>query len=157
VLETLLLGFCFFHIPNLGPFCSMTFTPATEATVWKQTGVVEMSNRVYPLELVPNGPLLLNSSGALAEAQSLTLYPSTYFSGPVRLLVNKEVQQLTVKVEASIGAGAWVPIDERTIEGAKTVEAYAVTVPSTAWRITLVNTLAQNYGLRATPSMTGST
>lgn len=155
--DPLIVNACNLHLPSLGPWLSVEWNPAEAATEWELTATLLLTNREYPLEMVPLESLLLNASHEFTEAGAFAVYPTTYYAGPIRLLLSQSVvATLTAKLEVETGAGVWVPIDTVAITGAET-KVVTMVAPLGAWRVVLEATAATTAICRATASSTGST
>lgn len=146
----------FLHIPNMGPWLEVEMTPASEVTRWKLSTALAYSNRVFPLELVPRYPALLDVTHEFAGAGAFTVYPSGYYAGPIRLLLSQSAAlTANAKLEVAKEPGVWVVIDVASIAAAET-KGFTMLAPSGAWRVTLEASGIDTVICRVVPSVTGS-
>jgi hypothetical protein len=144
------------RIVNLGPFLIINVAPMGG----NLTGFFQAfaSNRVYPLELVPVNPVLIDQQHiAIAANGTATLYPSDYFAGPMQVAFNAPSANSFAQV-AYLSAGNTWDVTYSTPLIAAGVWSVANTVaPVGAWRVFIVNgTSAAFYYLIVTPSVTGA-
>lgn len=145
-----------FRIPNLGPFAQLLLTPFGGAAYSLNVNA-GATNRVHPLEFIPANPAILDGQGvALPASGTVITYPTDYYAGPLSIDFTPGVAAwLTLDVLTS--AGAWHRMYLMSgAAGSETVFTWVT--PPGAWRMNVINqgAAASTFGLRAVPSMTGS-
>lgn len=148
------------RIPNLGPYCRITFNPLNAGQHWRENTIVFGTNRISPMEFFPSQALLIKKSlAAIGASETQTIYPTDYFAGPAQLFAtcNKANFSLTLSVQ-QIGGSDILTLDQ-AVPGAGAIVERSVLLPPGAWYVQVGNGTAEAglYDLTVLASLTGST
>jgi hypothetical protein len=144
------------RIPNLGPYLQIVVHELGSAQ-YSATLLLWGTNRVHPLEFIPQAPYLVaHSVVALAANATNYTWPSDYYAGPVFVNATSPAG-FTFRLEALNGVDTY---DTLAVEptAANLVINQSFVVPPGAWRVGMQNTsgAATNESLRVAYSATGS-
>lgn len=148
-----------FRLLNLGPFCVVALTPIDGAGNAVNLSLFP-SNRVHPLEFIPENPVAVDQqNAAIAASATNTHYPGDYYAGPVDIYARVAPATLELSLQALTLAGTWDIAWQAAPTPANADVQYRVVTPPGAWRIQVINNAGApaSYYLNARPSMTGST
>lgn len=155
-LTDLITGNAQYRLPNLGPYCQLTYTPMAAGN-WRHTARIIGTNRVHPLEFIPDSAVLIDVQAQnVAAAATVTVYPTDYYAGPVQ--VWSVIGQTSIVWLEYLAAGAvWHQLAQETVAAAANSVVDWATPPG-AWRINVKNTgaAAGSLFLAVTPSTTGA-
>lgn len=145
------------HLPNLGPWLQIFYIPAeVEAGEYTLTGTLIMTNRVYPLELVPLSSEVINSGHLFGGGGEVILWPVSYFAGPATLILfNSAAGAGFVDVQGDFGVNSWERTDRLVAPSGSLVVAKTI-LPLTAHRYSLNSGGAGSMELNVSASTTGS-
>lgn len=127
------------RLPNLGPFVSVKFAPATGSTPWTDSSRINATNRVHPLEFIPAAPVVLDSGSLTVNAGSnVDVWPTDFYAGPMRLIANTTFASATVELltEESVGAFA---ITDIALPPNNITTAYTFVAPPGSWKLNVAN------------------
>lgn len=144
------------RIPNMGPYLQVTLTSTTGAN-FGYLARLWGTNRVDPLELIPNSPFLLDVQNTAIGASAIaTLYPTDYYSGPISVWTHAANSNMATSLEVLDYQGTWDIVGQWT-PAALNYDFIAIAPPG-AWRILVQNlaTSSSAYYLFVQPSMTGA-
>jgi hypothetical protein len=143
------------HLPHLGPWFQIAMK-GKPATLYEPAILLFNSNRVYPLEFLPQGPVLLKYSHVFAALGEENVFPLSYFAGPMRMgLTNTGANvKVTVSIEVEAEPGVFVLVDSfNTTSATGAATMYA---PVGAWRVNVKVNGATTVGVQLFPFLSGS-
>lgn len=146
------------RIPNLGPFCTLEWI-AFGVTNYNVITNAWGTNRVYPLEFIPRGALVVDRQNIpIGAGTAITDYPTDYYSGPVQVGLYNTIGPGTFVLRYLSQVGVWTVFDQVAVPAAATFVRFTTVVPGGAWRTEFTNPgAASNYYVEIAPSPTGST
>lgn len=146
------------RIPNLGPYVQITLAQAIVGT-YRVVAYIFATNRVYALDFLPGGPLLIDQQDVtLGAGATAVLYPTGYYAGPVQIWTDIAAPSL-LSMQALVAGSGWDYIAQQSAPSTPSQVVYEWVAPSGAWRINFTNTGSSpaGYYLAVIPSLTGST
>lgn len=150
-----IIGQC--RIPNLGPFVSLRVS-AFGGTQFSASLQFFATNRVYPLEFIPQDSLLLSLQGAVMPAGLTNFYPAYYYDGPAQVWVDPAAAGTNLTLQRLNSSGVWDDVIQ--VEGLAANKSTPLTwvFPQGAWRMVTNNTSGADSTifLTVTPTMTGA-
>lgn len=146
---------CKLRLPNLGPFCVISCAPAPGPSFSAVINVFG-TNRVHPLEFIPETPQLLTwEAQTIPNGQSYVNIPD-YYSGPVLIVSLANTTQITVTPQWFDSTRGAHNIDQ-WISGGGAITRVDTVLPDGFCAILLTNTgAAQTGSLWVTASATGA-
>ena len=142
------------HIPNQGPWLRIT-VEVTAAKV-KQAIVIFPTNRASPVEFLPFSPVIFRESIVFGAAEAKAFNPEYLFAGPAQVLMKPTVATTAfMDVEAEVGIGEFVKVDQVLCNGGATVSQRIVLAP-TSMRFTVTANAAMTVAVAITPYTSGS-
>lgn len=155
VLDPGITDFGQIHLPHLGPWLKVTMK-GNAAELYTPEIVLFNSNRVYALDFLPRKPVLLQFSKVFAALGEENVFPSSYFTGPMKMgLTNTGANvKVTVSIEVEVSPGVFVLVDSfNTTSPTGAATMYA---PSGAWRVNVKVNGATTAGVQLMPFLSGS-
>lgn len=145
-----------FRFVHLGPWYTIKLARLGIAGSAIVNMTTFQSNRIYPLEIVPQINPVVNFTHAFAGAGTFSEENITYCSGPARLFVNVEGATLVEwQLEVMNTGEFWTPLDHGSV-AAKSIGVFSVLVPYGAYRIKLKTTAATEAQVVLSSTPTGS-
>ena len=145
------------RLSNLGPYFDGQFQQV--GGVWSGSWQLFNTNRISPIELIPQGPALVDDdTGAIGAGAVYYAYPNDYYSGPVDIwLATNSGSNWLVGVQYLRSDGVWRQLSNFFLNS-KTVPV-GVLVPAGMWRVTAQNNSAGNDSATITvvAAFTGAT
>jgi hypothetical protein len=155
VLDEGITSFGQIHLPHLGPWFQFTLK-GKPATLYGPGILLFNSNRVYPLEFLPKGPVLLQYSHVYAALGEENVFPLSYYSGPMQMTITNTGAnvKVTVTIEAETAPGVFAAVSTfNTTSASASTTLYA---PVGAWRVNVKVNGATTAGVQLLPFLTGS-
>lgn len=145
------------HLPNLGPFCQLEWVPAEVGTQWEHFATrIFLTNRVYPLELIPITTVLLQHAFVFPAGENQVRLADSYYSGPARInTVAGGVVSNGTLVEGQTTPTTFVEVD-RVPVNTTTEKEQTINIPPGGWRLTVGTTAAVTVTVCVTATPTGS-
>lgn len=145
------------RLPNLGPFVQITVQSAAGGSYTVAAQVI-LTNRVHPLEFIPENALLIDQQGTTLGANAtVTTFIGDYYAGPVSMFVSSG-QIFNVTAQYITITGATHAFFQEANQAANVAFNFGFVAPPGAWNVAVANTtaVATVFFLAVTPSVTGS-
>jgi hypothetical protein len=158
-ISSLVTNSAFIRLPNLGPFMAFQVQAIAGANYNPQVNLFA-TNRVHPLEFMPEGAVLVDQQAvAIGAGSTNTTYPQDYYSGPAGVMYDPAYAAGFIELQYLTGAGNWDILDIVSGTTASTPARATMVMPPGAWRFQINNSTgaASSYYLTVTGSTTGAT
>lgn len=146
------------RIPNLGPYCQFVWTDIAGGGSRQNSRLIG-SNKSYFGPFVPTSPWLIDQpSAAISVSATVTLYPNSFFAGPVQIFAQTSLTSWQLQTQFMNVTGGYDDGPTWLFSAAATPEVVQFIAPLTAWRVNVINGTAGagTYFLSAIPSLTGA-